>query len=410
MVPRVGGPEAVGQFFKDAMFDAQFLRILGLTFSGGADIGECLALARRIRDGDTDAWYEGWTRLAERIHDAGQASFVAGRMASAREAFFRAAMYFRASYSFLLQPPLDPRAVRAYERQEETFARAMALMPVPGMALNIPFADTPLRGLFFAPDDTGARRRTLVINNGYDGTAEEMFLMSGPAALARGYNVLVFDGPGQGRALMKQAIPLRPDWETVIQAVLDALIARPDVDPARLVLMGCSLGGLLAARAASYEPRLAALVADPGQFSILEEARAHMPDALVRQLPNGNRLVLAVFGRMLARKALHPTGGWALRRGMLVHGCDSPLAYLKDAARYTVQGCVGEIACPTLICTTEGDGAGRSARQVFDRLACEKRFHVFTAAEGADAHCEAGARSVFNREAFDWLDAILERA
>lgn len=399
----------MGQFFKDELFDAQFLRVLGLTFSGGADIGECLAVARRIPSGDTQAWYTEWTRLAERIHDAGQASFVAGHPVSAREAFFRAAMYFRASYTFLFQSPLDLRAVRAYERQRDTFARAMALMDVPGEAITLPFAGVPLEGLFFRPDASGERRRTLIISNGYDGTAEELFFYSGPAALARGYNVLLFDGPGQGAALMTHGVPLRPDWETVVRVVVDHALARADVDPDRLVLMGCSLGGLLAARAASYEPRLAALVVDPGQVGLLEEAAALMPAWMLRQLPNGNRAALAVIGRLLAGKARHPTGGYALRRGMLVHGCDSPLAYLQDAARYSVAASAREIACPTMVCATEGEGIGRTARRLFDLLSCEKRYQVFTAAEGAAAHCESGARMVFNREVFDWLDVILSR-
>ncbi len=84
---------------------------------------------------------------------------------------------------------------------------------------------------------------------------------------------------------MRQGLPLRPDWETVIRAVIDHLLSRSDVDGDRLVLMGCSLGGLLAARAASYEPRLAALVLDPGQVGLLEEAAAQMPGWMIRQFP-----------------------------------------------------------------------------------------------------------------------------
>ncbi|MBP0685889.1 hypothetical protein J8J21_22855, partial [Mycobacterium tuberculosis] len=57
---------AVGRFFKDEMFDAQFLRAMGLAYYGGADIGECLALADRIPDRDAERWYAEWTALAER--------------------------------------------------------------------------------------------------------------------------------------------------------------------------------------------------------------------------------------------------------------------------------------------------------------------------------------------------------
>jgi hypothetical protein len=67
---------------------------------------------------------------------------------------------------------------------------------------------------------------------------------NGAAALARGYNVLTFDGPGQGAALLQQGLVLRPDWEAVITPVVEYLLTRADVDPARIALIGLSLGGL----------------------------------------------------------------------------------------------------------------------------------------------------------------------
>ncbi|MEP9377280.1 alpha/beta fold hydrolase [Aquabacter sp. CN5-332] len=399
----------MGQFFKDEMFDAQFFRALGLTYYGAADIGECLALASRIPDRDAERWYAEWTALAERIYDGGQASLVAGHRVSARGAFLRASNYFRASYTFLFEAPLDPRAVRAYERQAEAFARAMALMDTPAETVRIPFEGTTLRGHFFQPHATGGPRRTLIITNGYDGTAEETFFYSGAAALARDYNVLVYDGPGQGHALIKDGVRLRPDWEAVVRPVMDYILARPEVDPQRVAMLGVSLGGFLAPRGASGEPRLAALVADPGQYSVLDEGRVHLPPWIGRQLPNGNRLILAWLGRMLNKRMADVSEGWALRRGLLVHGCKTPLEYLKLTAAYTMEGHAPDIACPTMICTTEGNGVGQTARHLFDALTCEKRFHVFTATEGAASHCEGGARSLFNREMFDWLDTVLDR-
>jgi predicted alpha/beta-fold hydrolase len=52
---------------------------------------------------------------------------------------------------------------------------------------------------------------------------------------------------------------------------------------------------------------------------------------------------------------------------------------------------------------------GVTARSLYDALVCDKALIEFTRAEGAGAHCEAGARSVFNERAFDWLDATLKR-
>jgi alpha-beta hydrolase superfamily lysophospholipase len=38
----------------------------------------------------------------------------------------------------------------------------------------------------------------VIYNSGYDSTLEESYFAIAAAALARGYNVLAFDGPGAG--------------------------------------------------------------------------------------------------------------------------------------------------------------------------------------------------------------------
>ena len=64
--------------------------------------------------------------------------------------------------------------------------------------------------------------------------------------------------------LVEQRVPLRADWEAVVGPVLDTLLVRGDVDRDRVTLMGRSLGGYLALRAATAEHRIAACIADPG--------------------------------------------------------------------------------------------------------------------------------------------------
>jgi hypothetical protein len=63
----------------------------------------------------------------------------------------------------------------------------------------------------------------VILIGGYDGTCEELYVANGAAALARGYNVLAFDGPGQGSVLTHQRLALRVDWENVIGPVLCAM-------------------------------------------------------------------------------------------------------------------------------------------------------------------------------------------
>ena len=132
------------------------------------------------------------------------------------------------------------------------------------------------RGRKFKAAADGLPRKTLIVNGGYDSTAEEAFLFSGAAALARGYNALLFDGPGQGAAIFEDGLVFRPDWEKVIGPVVDYLFTRPEVDRRRVALMGVSFGGYLAPRAASAESRIAACIADPGEFSLLDEFKSRL--------------------------------------------------------------------------------------------------------------------------------------
>ena len=61
-------------------------------------------------------------------------------------------------------------------------------------------------------------------------------------------------------------VKVRPDWEKVVTPVVDYLLTRRDVDSARIALYGGSFGGYLAPRAAAFEHRLAACIADAALF------------------------------------------------------------------------------------------------------------------------------------------------
>ena len=393
--------------FRDSLFDAQWLRTAGHSSSGGAEIGECLAAARQIRETDADSWFAAWNGLAESVLAGAENSRAKGRRVSALSSYLRAANYFRAAYTFLIGTPLDPRVVDAYRRHRAAFESAAALMRPVAERIAIPYAGATLHGYLFRAVDADTPRPTLIVNGGYDSTAEEAYFFSGAAALARGYTCVVFDGPGQGAAIVEDGMVFRPDWDAVIGPVVDFALTRPEVDASKIALMGVSFGGYLAPRAASGEPRLAACIADPGEYSLLEEFKSRMPAFIARELPDGKPFVLAILNRILTRRLRHTTAGWGLRRGMWVHGVNSPLAYVKLTQDYTLEGRVEKIRCPTLICSAENDEIGVTARKLYDALSCEKAFIAFTAKEGAGEHCEVGARSVFNQRAFDWLDAVL---
>src|SRR5580704_3720863 len=188
--------------FKDSLFDAQWLRAAGHASYGGAEIGECLAAASRIRELEAVSWFQAWNALAERLFDEARSSEAAGRRTSALGAYLRASNYYRASYTFLVGTPVDPRLVDAARRHRAAFQAAIALMGPVAEPITIPYENTTLHGYFFRPSDDKSARPCLVMTSGYDSSAEECYFFSAKAAVDRGYACLVFDGPGQGKALI----------------------------------------------------------------------------------------------------------------------------------------------------------------------------------------------------------------
>jgi alpha-beta hydrolase superfamily lysophospholipase len=392
---------------KDELLDAQLLRVVGVAGYGGSDVGECLRTAKRINGTDLDSWYGEWSATADATAELAEREAAVGHREAARRAFLRACSYYRTAGVMLMGVPLDSRLVASNARQTDTFREAGALMQRPPEILEIPFEGVTLPGYFFAASDDGAARATVILTGGYDGTCEELYFSNGAAALARGYNVLAFDGPGQGAALLQRGLTLRPDWENVITPVLDFALARSDVDGKRVALIGLSLGAHLAPRAASVEHRLAACIADCGAYDLYGAFLARLPGPLAGGVKSGRGWATAVLRRVVSALLAKPTAGWALRRGMLVHGIDDPLVLLEAMREYTLVDRAAQITCPTWVCNAEGDEISASAPELVDALTCETHYVNFTAAEGAGDHCELGARELYHARSFGWLDGRL---
>jgi pimeloyl-ACP methyl ester carboxylesterase len=395
------------QFATRTMFMATY---------GGADFGECIATMGRIGDdGDAVAWLREWTATAERVAGAARSSEEAGHPVSAHEGYLRAALYYRTSYQPLYGAPVDARLVDAFEKEMAALASMVRTFGSEVELVEIPFEGGTLPGLFARAIADGPARGTIVHTNGYDSDLTEMYAAHVPAAVSRGYDILLFDGPGQGRNLIRDGLPLRPDWENVVRPVIDWVLEQPHVDPGRVVLAGWSFGGFLAPRAAAFEHRLAALIADPGQWDQREGYLARLPltDEQKETFPDGADD--STIGQIddleawLAGPEGDPPLRWALlQRGKWVNAQPSLYRLLCDLARYTLSDVAADISCPTLLTQAEGDPIGALAPRLFDALTVERKTLIeFTSAEGAGGHCEATARRLFHQRVYDWLDETL---
>ncbi|HEU5432679.1 MAG TPA: alpha/beta fold hydrolase [Thermomicrobiales bacterium] len=393
------------------MWEAFGDRALVLAIDRGADFGECVATVQRVGAGGVDDWHREWVATADRIAAIGDASAAAGHRVSAREAYWRACNYYRSSYFPLYGAPTDPRLVAAFDKETATFLKGAALSDIPIEAVEIPFEGKTLPAYFVTVDASGTPRPTIVHTNGYDSTIQEMYFAHAPAAVRRGYNVLLFDGPGQGRNLIKDGVHIRPDWENVVRPVIDYALTRPEIAPKKIALGGWSFGGFLAPRAAAFEHRLAALIADPGQWDEGPAILARLPltDAQKAAFPNIDAAALAPFEEWLKSPAAPAMLRWSLiQRGFWVNGVDSVYAYAVDLFRYQLSPVAKNIACPTFISKAEDDSVADYAPDLYAALTVPNKALVrFTRAEGAGMHTEALARTLYDQRMFDWLDATL---
>jgi dienelactone hydrolase len=381
--------------------------------TGGADFGECLTTVQAIGDdGSADDWYREWTATADRIAGIADDCAARGHLTSAYEAYLRAASYYRVSYFPLFGSPIDPRLVASFDRCADTFQRAAELASFPLEPVEIETEDGSMPGYLARPDNSDQPRPTIVQTNGYDSNVTEMFFSTAPAALRRGYNWLGFDGPGQGRNLVRDGKPLRPDWEQVVPPVIDYATEHPAVDDERIVLLGWSLGGYLAPRAAAFEHRVAALVADPGQWDQRDGFVKSLPisDEDKTRFPDVNPSALDPMEGWLRQQA-PPMLRWRLlQRGLWVNGADSLFDYFVKMLDYELSPVASQISCPTLITKAEGDPIAAGASQLYDAVRTEKVLVQFTESEGAGGHCETMARSLYHQRVFDWLDEVLKFA
>jgi len=399
-------------FEDDPQFWYETVRLFGAAEYGGALFGEVVAIAQKIKSGDYDSWYDANNAFADRISSEAETQLKKGHRISARDGFLRACSYYRSSEFFLHANPDDPRVHRAYERSVACYKAAAALFAPPIEALEIPYEGTTLPGYFHSPDASRQRRKTLLLNTGFDGSAEEMHWSGARAAVERGYNVLVFDGPGQFGPVHRANLHFRPDWEKIVTPVVDFALKRADVDPHRIAIHGVSFGGYLAPRAAAFEHRLAACIADDGVYDYGASQLLGMPESMRPQVVAALSAPIApqLDAHLEQMMKSNSTARWAFTHGMYATGTTSPRAYLGATQAYHLRDGIAEkIKCPTLVCEAEKDlFFSGQAQQLFDHLTCDKAMIKFSDVEGAGAHCEVGANRLAFARIYDWLDETLK--
>lgn len=389
--------------FDDESFSFETLRAAGYANAGGADLGEVLVTARAIPEGDETAWHREWKATAERVEALGRQSQTDGHPVSAREALLRASNYYRTAEFYRRDDPAnDAEAKDLFDRSRTTFLDAMALYDFGFESVAIPYEGTTLPGYLYTVDD--AARPTVIFNGGYDSTLEESYVALAAAALARGYHLLAFDGPGQGAALREQGLTFRPDWEAVVTPVVDFALTRPEIAPEALGLFGYSLGGYLAARAVTAEHRFAAVILNDGVYDFHSALVNMLPPFVTAWIDEGrDEEAAAVMGLLMA---VNTQARWAVRNGLWAMGVGSPADLARAFRTYTLAGIADRITTPTLVLEAENDQffSGEAPRAAAAMVNAKTTLVTLREADGAGEHCHMGATSRAGQVMFDWLD------
>ena len=365
-------------YFDDVFADIALVHMFNHATFKGAEIGECLAAAAKVVEGDAESWRRAWHEQGEKAERAGRQADDRGHRVSAREAYLRAVTYY---YHACLAIGVDDPAFRAgVEHYRSLFQRFAALSTPAIEVIGIPYQGTRLPAFFLRPDASGAAHPTVIIG---DNTSEELYYWVGPPGVQRGYNVLLVDLPGMGLNTF-HGIYFRPDTEVAVGACIDYLSGRADVDPARIAFYGGGEpGGWVAVRAAAHEPRIAACVADPyvaDSDAILSVI--HRPDIAVQsptvpgQAQQTARFYEGEPGRGYARLAAEPE----------------------------------RIRCPLLCLNDPSDNEElrqQAAAAVEAAPNPASRHRIFTREEDTLLYRQLDNFSLKHRVMFDWLDEVL---
>ena len=248
----------------------------------------------------------------------------AARTCEAENRALNAAFFYRAAEFFIA--PDDPDKLIAYNRFRELF---YAEVTNPLMTrVNVPYEGSTLPALIFPAD--GPKRDTVLVHGGFDSFKEE-FIEMAATFTSQGIEFILFEGPGQGEPLMLNHLAMPNDWERPVGAILDHL------QISSCSLIGISLGGYLAPRAAAFDKRIRRVVA----YDVLEDFLG----CLSAKLDPGAQKLLAFLMRIRARRTINTLmsgvikkdefARWAFGHGMHVSGTTMPYDYLKWVESFT---------------------------------------------------------------------------
>lgn len=310
----------------------------------------------------------------------------------------KGAYYLRTAEFFL--SPTDARKQTVRQRFVQLLLEHYQVAPT--SHYRIPYEEGWLSAYRFTPQQP---KGTFVVFGGFDSYIEEWL----PAAFAyvkEGYDLLLFEGPGQGRVLEEAHLPMTMAWEKPVKTVFD-FFQLEDV-----TLMGFSLGGGLAIRAAAFEPRVSRVIAYDILTDFLQVNLRSFPDPVRQQilawLESGNADALNALMAQIMKQSL--LAEWGVQEGMHVTGSKTPYELLKLYQQYNTTTVSAQVTQDVLLMAGAEDHYV-PVSQFSDQIATLQNARslsarLFTRAEQAQNHCQVGNFGLALRTIAAWIDSL----
>ncbi len=365
-------PVGFERFHRRAFLNYQFNRAYGLGFADRNDLHDAASLVRSASD--CVPVFEALSKRAT----------ADGRVREATT-YLRLAEFF--------SPPAQKP--ERYRRYRDLFDVAFV---GGGLARHeVPYGDATLPA-YFLPAATASSRGTVLVHGGFDSLIEEFYVIWQRIALA-GFDVIAFEGPGQGGARTLAGLTFDHDWEKPVGAVLDHFALKT------ASLVGISMGGYWALRAAGREPRIERVVAWPAAYDWLWRlpAAARGPAAMMLRRRRFMRWSVRTRARLV------PTLRQVVDQTLYIVGSDDPIAVVDWFTGMNADHLGSErVTQDVLLLCGEHDAfqppSLTEAQAAALTAAHSVTVRMFTQTENADQHCQMGNLNLACQVITHWLE------
>jgi pimeloyl-ACP methyl ester carboxylesterase len=367
-------PVGYHDLHKTKIIDYQLNRWHSFGYCRLEDMAEAGARIQKLTD-----WKPEMVRQAEK-------ALAEGRL-------MNGAFHYRAAEFFA--HPSDPDKHKLYDRFQDLFYNEL-MIGEPIERARVPYGDAFLPAMR-VPAQAADVKGTVVIHGGFDSLIEEFYSWATVFARA-GYDVVMFEGPGQGGALREFSLPMDYRWERPAAAVLDYF------GLADVTWLGISMGGWLCFRAAALEPRIGRVIASSVAYDYMK-----IPPPAVESFARWLLKYPAIMRPMAGMKMkLMPQENWGAVNLMYIMRRDDPVAASVDFLAFNSDNLLSDrVTQDVLILTGEEDhfipmkihhlqvAALTNAHSLTER--------IFTRADQAQNHCQVGNMGLALDTMVTWL-------